>query len=135
MKKKIPFSNVSLGGCTITPKTKINKHFLKKFSSLLRCPFRVTPFEKISKNVDFSLLCVIFMILVSNFLSILCFCTFENVNIYVDFSLWGNRATTQNTFFDIFKSTKTEKSETKIMKITHSSGMVWWLIFEFGSHR
>ena len=27
----------------------------------------------------------------------------------VDFSLWGNRATTQNTFFDIFKNTKTEK--------------------------
>ena len=32
----------------------------------------------------------------------------------VDFSLWGNRAITQSTFFDIFK-------ETKIMKITYST--------------
>ena len=32
----------------------------------------------------------------------------------VDFILWGSRATTQNTFFEIFKC------ETKIMKITHS---------------
>ena len=43
----------------------------------------------------------------------------------VDFSLWGNRATTQNTFFDIFKCTKNtfmeKKSETKIMKIAHSA--------------
>ena len=38
----------------------------------------------------------------------------------------ANSATAQNTFFDIFKSAKTqygEKSETKIMKITHSASI------------
>ena len=33
----------------------------------------------------------------------------EKISKNVDFSLWGNSATTQNTFFDIFKSSKTEK--------------------------
>ena len=28
---------------------------------------------------------------------------FEKISNNVDFSLWGNLATTQNTFFDIFK--------------------------------
>ena len=33
----------------------------------------------------------------------------EKISKNVDFSLWGNHATTQNTIFDIFKSTKIEK--------------------------
>ena len=92
------FENVKkcvLGGCTITSKAKINI-FWKIFR--IERPRRDQRSEEtISKNIDFS-------------------------------SLWGNRATTQNTFFDIFKSAKTqygEKSETKIMKITHSELLIW----------
>ena len=42
----------ALGGCMITSKTKIN--VLEKFSHSAG-PFEAAPFEKISKNVDFSL--------------------------------------------------------------------------------
>ena len=37
----------------------------------------------------------------------------EKISKNVDFSLWGNRATTESTFFDIFKSVKTQYGEKK----------------------
>ena len=71
------------------------------FASMAKINFGTTPFEKISKNVDFS--------------------------------LGEDRATNQNTFFDIFKHTYKkhiygEKNETKIMKITHSAYVMHWLL-------
>ena len=42
----------------------------------------------------------------------------------VDFSLWGNCATTQNTFFDIFKSTKTHFGEKKVRPKSWKSHIV-----------
>ena len=73
-------------------------------------------FEMISYfTITYSALCVIFMILVSHENVKKCVldgwpfaskskinALFEKNSKNVDFSLWGNRATTQNTFFDIF---------------------------------
>ena len=54
----------------------------------------------------------------------------EKISKNVDFSLWGNRATTQNTFFDIFKSTKNALWGKKVRPKSWKSRIVsGWLLF------
>ena len=64
---------------------------------------------KCQNSAPQTLVCVTFTILVSFSRY---FFEEKKISNNVDFSLWGNRATTQNTFFDIFKWDQNHENHT-----------------------
>ena len=81
-------------GCTITSKTKI-KVYWKIFA-----PLRSK--KKLKKRMQFQMCVGALCCLVSFSRDNALFASKDKISKNIDFSLWGNRATTKNTVFDIF---------------------------------